>query len=126
MAEGNGLARAATRSKQLAAVAGLVALTYTALTWFQVKAITEPAARAATTAVTQVVRAESDTLRALIRGEGAIRDAADTTLWRAFALLREEVRAGVYSKHEIDRMRQASYQRQDSLFRESLRQGGRR
>lgn len=98
--------------------------------WLHTKFIVEPATLAAQTEVVKVVgdavRQEGGAIRTLIAGEGAIRDNADSVQWAAFERLREEVRAGVYSRREIDEMRSRSYLRQDSLFRAAVREARRR
>lgn len=119
--EENGLAHAAKRSTQIVAIGGAISLAMFMLTWVQAELITKPAARAGSEAVSQVVRDGNDSLKMLVRAEGAIRDNADSLLWQAFRDFGREVRAGVYSKQEIDAMRRASYHRQDSLFNEAIK-----
>lgn len=97
--------------------------------WLHTKLIVEPSTLAAQTKVVEVVsdavRQEGVAIRTLIAGEGAIRDNADSVQWAAFERLREEVRAGVYSRAEIDQMRANSYRRQDSLYRAAVREARR-
>jgi hypothetical protein len=79
--------------------------------------------------VMREVSAEIDSakneIRLAINAEGAIRDASDSLQWVSLEQLRKEVRAGVYSRVEIDAMRRASYARQDSIARVLRRRFGR-
>jgi hypothetical protein len=101
MTHTNGMRSTAARARQFIAIATAGSMIIGGALWAQSRLVITPAVDAAK----QVVRDETSKLSDQIYAEGVIRDVADSLLLVRINRLEVTSRGGVYTKHEVDKMR---------------------